>query len=207
MFDAKTHWQNVYRNKSPLAVSWYQREPRLSLEWIRRAGVDPEDPLIDVGGGASVLVDCLWKAGFRRLSVLDISGLALASAQTRLGEAARHIHWIEADVTAFVPPHRFALWHDRAVYHFLTGQADRERYVQVLRQALAPGGQLILAAFAIGGPETCSGLKIVQYDAARLGAELGADFKLIEEGGETHLTPGGKSQAFAYFRYRHSPTS
>lgn len=198
--DRKDHWQSIYRDRSPSEVSWYQGEPTLSMELIRSCGLRKDAPLIDVGGGASVLVDRLVLAGFTELSVLDISGLALSRARERLGDAADRVTWIEADITQFTPPRHYALWHDRAVFHFLTDSADRESYIAALNAGLSAGGHLIIAAFAIGGPEQCSGLPIVQYDAAKLQAELGAGFRLLETRQEAHITPAGKTQQFGYFR-------
>jgi SAM-dependent methyltransferase len=200
MIDRKTHWENIYREKSASEVSWYQQEPKLSLELIRRTHIAHDEALIDVGGGASELVDYLCKAGFTNLAVLDISEKALASAKNRLGKVAQNIEWIEADITQFKPPHPFSLWHDRAVFHFLTDPSDRELYVNALKHALIPGGHLIIAAFAIGGPEKCSGLDIVQYDSEKLSAELGRDFKLIEARSEVHITPANNEKKFTYFR-------
>ncbi len=200
MFDRQAHWQKVYQEKSFRGVSWYQKEPELSLELIHRTGLRSDEAIIDVGGGASALVDYLHNQGFTNLAVLDISGNALASAKKRLGDTAKNIEWFETDITAFRPPHRFSLWHDRAVFHFLTDRSDRIKYVKVLKQALQPKGHLIIAAFAIGGPEKCSGLEIVQYDTAKLMTELGGDFELAEERNEVHITPAGKAQKFKYFR-------
>lgn len=201
MFDRKAHWQNIYREKSPLDVSWYQQEPRLSLDLIRRTGVSSNEAIIDVGGGASVLVDFLCNEGFSKVSVLDISGHALADAEKRLGNAGSKIEWIESDITNFSPPHNYSLWHDRAVFHFLMDKSDREKYVSTLKQALRPEGHLIIAAFAIGGPKQCSGLDIVQYDSPKLKAELGNEFELVDEINEIHITPANKEQAFTYFRF------
>jgi len=199
--DRKQHWDTVYTNKSPLEVSWYQREPHLSLELIAATGLPKDVPMIDVGGGASVLVDRLLAAGYSQLSVLDISGRALAHARARLGANAARVEWLEADITVFVPPHPYHLWHDRAVFHFLTVAEDRRRYVDNLRRALVPGGHLIIAAFAIGGPLQCSNLDIVQYDAAKLCRELGEGFRLVEEREERHTTPARKEQKFGYYRF------
>ena len=201
MIDTKAHWDGIYEKKSPLEVSWYQKEPSLSLELIRNSRVAKDEPIIDVGGGASVLVDRLAEKGFERLSVLDISGKALSGAKKRLGERARQIEWYEADITHFEAPHQFALWHDRAVFHFLTSAPEKKSYVKVLRGALIPGGSLIIAAFAIGGPQKCSGLDIVQYDAEKLMGELGKGFDLVEERSEVHITPAKKDQKFVYFRF------
>jgi len=200
--ERKAHWENVYQTKSPLEVSWYQREPEISLALIERAGVGPEDAIIDVGGGASVLVDRLLARGFERLAVLDVSAKALTLARERLGERARKVEWFEADVTSFSSPHRFRLWHDRAVFHFLTDPSDRQAYVNSLSNTLEPGGHLIIATFAIGGPTKCSGLDICQYDAARMSVELGSGFELLDEVAETHLTPAGKEQRFIFLHYR-----
>ena len=178
MIDAKSHWENVYQDKSPLALSWYQKEPSLSLELIRSAHVSSDEPIIDVGGGASVLVDYLIKDGYTNIAVLDISSIALACAKKRLGDAARKVEWYESNIIQFEAPHPFSLWHDRAVFHFLTSESDRKSYIKALENSLRPGGHLIIAAFAIGGPEKCSGLDIVQYDATRLMAELGESFEL-----------------------------
>ena len=168
---------------------------------VLRSGLEPGAAIIDVGGGASLLVDRLLARGYEKLAVLDISAKALAYAKHRLGERAAGIEWHEADVTAFNPAHTYALWHDRAVFHFLTESSDRRRYVTTLERSLQAGGHLIMAAFAIGGPERCSGLDIVQYDAGKIGAELGPAFELMEECSELHETPGGKTQQFSYFRF------
>jgi len=199
MSDRKEHWENVYQKKSPLEVSWHQKEPTLSLQLIRGTQLALDAPIIDVGGGASMLVDKLCHEGYSNVSVLDVSENALVHAKDRLADQAAMVEWFEEDVTRFNPPHRFALWHDRAVFHFLTARADRERYINVLKQALEPGGHLIMMTFAIDGPAKCSGLDIVQYDANKLMAELGPGFKLEETGFELHITPAGGQQKFAYF--------
>jgi len=201
VFDRKKHWQNVYKEKSSLDVSWYQKEPKLSLELIHRAGVRKDEAIIDVGGGASVLVDYLCKDGFSNVSVLDISENALADARKRLGDLAKTVTWFEADITEFSPPHTFSLWHDRAVFHFLTDKSDRNKYVSTLKEALRQRGHLIIAAFAIGGPKKCSGLEIVQYDSSKLIAELGEEFELVEEVNEVHITPANEEQKYIYFRF------
>ncbi len=201
----KTHWEGVYRDKSPLNVSWYQREPSQSLDLIGRSVANTTAAIIDVGGGASLLVDRLLDLGYQHVSVLDISARALAHARARLAERADQVEWIESDITLFRPAHRYALWHDRAVFHFLTDANDRMAYVDTLRRSLLSGGHAIIAAFAIGGPTQCSGLDIVQYDAAKLMRELGAGFELLEERSELHITPAGKEQKFSYFRCRYLP--
>jgi len=199
-FDRKKHWDQVYEGKSPLEVSWFQVEPVNSLELIQNAGLGKDEYIIDIGGGASVLVDRLLSCGYANLAVLDISSAALEHARQRLGSKARDVEWIEVDITAFTPPHAYALWHDRAVFHFLTEESDRKKYVEAIKRAVRPGGHIIIAAFAIGGPVACSGLDIVQYDAAKLLSVLGARFNLVEEAQELHMTPVGKEQKFSYFR-------
>lgn len=200
MSERKEHWEAVYANKSPLEVSWYQKEPALSLSLIEQAGVAPHEAILDVGGGASLLVDRLAAAGYHHLSVLDISGKALDVARIRLGNSAGEIEWYESDITEFDPPHTYALWHDRAVFHFLTTSGDRERYVERLKRALRPGGHLVLGAFALGGPTRCSNLEIVQYDAHKLLDTLGEGFSLVEERSERHITPANREQKFSFFR-------
>jgi len=201
-WDRKQHWETVYGNKTAEETSWYQLFPRLSLSMIARARVGRDAALIDIGGGASLLVDNLLDQGYRDLTVLDISAGALAQASSRLGQRAGRITWVEADVTAYEPSRQFDLWHDRAAFHFLTEAKDRQRYMAVLRQALAPRGQVIVATFAPGGPQKCSGLDIVQYDAELLGDELGPGFTLQEQHRERHQTPGGREQLFNFFRFK-----
>lgn len=203
MSESKQHWENVYLGKSPLEVSWYQQEPALSLLLITRAKVSRDAPIIDIGGGASTLVDKLDDEAYTDISVLDISGSALTHSKNRLGNRAGKVHWYEADVTGFKPPRRYSIWHDRAVFHFLTDKLDRGRYINVLRQALEPGGQAIIMTFAIDGPRKCSGLDIVQYDSYKITEELGRGFELIETGHEIHHTPAGNQQKFAYFRFQY----
>ncbi len=201
-FDRRHHWQQVYQEKSPQEVSWYQREPTLSLSLIDQCKLNTSDAIIDVGGGSSPLSDYLYKLGYCHLSVLDISENALLSAQQRFPKSRDDIEWIESDIITFQPPHQYNLWHDRAVFHFLTEAADRKKYIDILTRALVPGSYLIIAAFAIGGPEKCSGLNVVQYDADKLQNELGDRFILIDEISEHHSTPNGDQQAFIYFRFQ-----
>ncbi len=167
--------------------------------WTRQA------PLIDIGGGASTLVDALFDAGYTAITVLDVSASALAHARERLGDRAEQVEWYEADVTVFDPPHRFQLWHDRAVFHFLTDKADRTGYVETLKNTLQAGGHAIIMTFAIGGPKKCSGLEIVQYDAEKLCSELGPGFDLLDTGLDVHITPAGGEQKFAWFRFVYNP--
>lgn len=200
MSDRKQHWENVYRSKSPREVSWYQESPALSMRLIGDADIELDAPIIDVGGGASGLVDNLCAAGYSDISVLDVSAAALNHAKKRLAGKACFVQWLEQDIIAFVPPQQYALWHDRAVFHFLTDPEERKAYVAIVKQALKPGGQLVIMAFAIDGPLKCSGLDIVQYDVNKLMTTLGSGFELAETGHETHITPAGNQQKFAYFR-------
>jgi len=199
--DRKEHWEKTHATRRNRELSWYQKNPLVSLAMICRAGMDFDSPIIDVGSGASVLVDCLLDEGYEDLTVLDISGAALGKVRKRLGARAGLIKWIEQDITAFVAARTYAMWHDRAVFHFLTRERDRKLYVQALHLALQPGGQVLIAAFAVGGPEKCSGLDIVQYDAGKLTRELGAEFRLLEQEQENHLTSAGGSQKFGYYRF------
>jgi len=201
----KEHWNQVYQTKAPDDVSWYQTRPTTSIKLIEAAGVAKEQGVIDVGGGASALVDFLLDAGFTKLAVLDISIAALQHARQRLGARAGGVEWFEADVTEFRPPHRFRLWHDRAVFHFLTDRADRRKYVETMTRALTPDGQVIIATFALDGPPKCSGLDVARYDAAAIAAELGAGFQLQEQVDETHATPWSTEQRFSFFRFARQP--
>lgn len=205
MVSSKLHWQNVYQQKSPLEVSWYQEEPKLSLEMIRSTEVAKDAAIIDVGGGASVLVDYLYQDSFSNLTVLDISAIALTKAKERLGKLADQITWIESDVTQFKPARQFSVWHDRAVFHFLTEQIDRSKYIDGLKYGLSENGHLIIATFAISGAKRCSGLEIVQYDAEKMQSELGEEFTLVKETSDTHITPSQQEQKFAYFHFIKSP--
>jgi hypothetical protein len=194
------HWDRAFEAKTPDQHSWYQGSPRVSLQLIRRAAPRLDEPVIDVGGGASMLVDALLNQGFQDLTVLDISSAALQISQRRLGERAERIEWNCTDVRDFHPSRRFRLWHDRALFHFLVRQADRKQYRRALLEGLDVGGQLILATFAIDGPTRCSGLDIVQYDADKISVEFGRHFQLLEQVDERHFTPAGGEQRFSWFR-------
>lgn len=182
-------------------MSWYQARPDLSLDLIADSGVARDAAIIDVGGGASTLVDHLITAGYSDLSVLDLSGEALSKARARLGtERAARVDWIESDVIRFVPQRRYTLWHDRAVFHFLTDEPARAAYRETLRRSLEPDGTVVIAAFALDGPTRCSGLDVVRYDADTLAAALGNEFVLVDSRREQHVTPGGATQSFVYAR-------
>jgi Trans-aconitate methyltransferase len=199
--DRKQHWENVYAQKQPAEVSWFQPRPEYSLRLIAAAGIDKALPVIDVGGGASHLVDNLLAADYRDVSVLDISATALAHTRERLGDRAAQVTWIEADVTAFEPPKTYALWHDRAVFHFLVDPADRLAYRQRLDRGLRSSGHLIIATFALDGPEKCSNLPVQRYSPETLSAELGGGYTLVETLSEAHVTPAQKAQHFVYCRF------
>ena len=203
MMDLKTHWEGIYSTKDTVQVSWYQRHPTMSLELIRSTGVEKIAQIIDIGGGASMLVDNLLAEGFQRLTVLDLSAAALQVAQQRLGAHAAAITWLEADITqAMLPVQHYDLWHDRAVFHFLTDANDRRRYLDAARQAIKPGGHMIMAIFALDGPTRCSGLDIVRYDPDSLHDEFEDDFTLVGSYSETHRTPFDAEQKFTYCCFR-----
>ncbi|QNI31481.1 class I SAM-dependent methyltransferase [Alloacidobacterium dinghuense] len=201
--DAKTHWETVHGAESPSAVSWYRPHLETSLSLIERAGAGFSASILDVGGGQSTLIDDLLVQGYRNLSVLDISSAALEGARKRLGANAGRIEWITADVTqAELPPHAYDIWHDRAVFHFLTSEADRAAYIRQAIHALKPGGHVILATFALSGPARCSGLEVVRYSSQSLAQQLGESFRLIESTEELHETPTGAVQPFVYSRFQ-----
>ncbi len=194
------HWNDIYARKREDEVSWYQQEATLSLELVARCGLTPGAKVLDVGGGAGRLVDGLLDRGFADVTVLDVSEQALLKARARLGARAERVQWVVADVTTFQPTGRYDLWHDRAVFHFLTSPAERAAYVAALERAVAPGGHVIVGTFAPDGPKRCSGLEVVRYDAAGLAAALGPSFTLVEEARQEHVTPAGKAQAFTFVR-------
>ena len=196
------YWNQVYQTKGSQDVSWHQRRPDLSLAHIAASGKGKDAGIIDVGSGASTLVDFLLDDGHTRLAVIDLSGVALSHSRTRLGARADRVEWFEADVTSFQPPHRFDLWHDRAVFHFLAAADDRRGHVATLRRTLQPGGTVVLSTFALDGPPKCSGLDVVHYDEPSILAELGAEFQLQEVRRETHVTPWQSEQHFIYFRFQ-----
>jgi uridine phosphorylase len=199
--DRKRHWETVYTTNGEGDLSWFETLPALSVRMLEAAGLTPATCVIDVGGGDSRLVDTLVARGLDCLAVLDVSGAALHRVQARLGDASAALTWIEADVTAdwFLKP--MDIWHDRAVFHFLTTPDDRARYRAHMRQTLKVGGTAIVATFALDGPETCSGLPVARYSADTLAAELGEEFKLIDAVPYDHRTPWGTTQAFIYARF------
>jgi SAM-dependent methyltransferase len=199
---SRAHWERVWSARSPGEFSWHQRHPALSLELIRATGAGPQTRILDVGGGASTLVDYLLAGGFVQLSVLDISLTALDLARQRLGERASRVRWLEGDVRCFVPPHPFDIWHDRAVFHFLTEKEDRAAYRAALECSLVTGGEAIIATFGPEGPTRCSGLDVVRYGPEGIASELGSAFLLVESREERHRTPAGVEQQFVYGRFR-----
>ena len=194
--DRKEHWEQVYSTKGETGVSWYQREPHLSLELIRAVAPAAGGRIIDIGGGASVLVDTLLDLPFERNAVLDISETALGKARARLGARAGRVEWIAADVTEAQDVGTFEIWHDRAVFHFLTDAADRRKYVELARRTVPKEGYLIVATFADEGPPKCSGLDVCRYNPDSLSAAIGQGFTLVREARETHTTPWESSQQF-----------
>lgn len=199
MTDRHQHWETVYQDKAADAVSWFQPHAASSLRLIENAAPDRNAAIIDVGGGASVLVDNLLDAGYANLTVLDLAESALAASRARLGTRAAAVNWIAADITeAVLPEAAYDVWHDRAVFHFLTKATDRARYVEQVLRAVKPGGHVIVATFGPGGPLQCSGLDVMCYAPDALHAEFGAPFRLLRHQTEIHYTPAGKEQEFVY---------
>jgi SAM-dependent methyltransferase len=196
--DRRSHWEQVYTAKTPAEVSWFQDRPDVSLELICQTDAAKASKIIDIGGGASTLVDHLLDEGFSAIAVLDLSAAALAAARQRLGEAANKVRWIAADVTQWTPGDSFHLWHDRAVLHFLTRVEEQQAYGRTVRAAVKPGGWAMIAGFAPGGPTKCSGLETVQHDADSLQRLVGSDFGLVTTRDEIHRTPWNSGQAFRY---------
>jgi ubiquinone/menaquinone biosynthesis C-methylase UbiE len=195
----KTHWDNLYQSRKAEGLSWFQQQALLSLRLIEKSGIALTDAIIDVGGGASTLVDDLVARGYGNLTVLDISQKSLDVVCRRLGAKAGRVRWIAGDITALrLPLQGYALWHDRATCHFLLDAADRQSYVQSLLRSLRPGGHVIIATFAEDGPERCSGRPVRRYSAAELRKELGERFVLQHHEKEAHVTPLGTLQNFNY---------
>lgn len=196
------HWETLYRTRAPDQLSWFEADPATSLALLERAGLDRGSSVIDVGGGASALVDRLHARGVSDITVLDISAAALAVSRARLGDAASSVTWIAANVLAApLDSAAYDIWHDRAVFHFLTAASDRARYIAQLTRALRPGGAVVMAAFAEDGPTRCSGLDVVRYGASRMATELGPEFELRQELRQSHRTPAGREQSFIYTRW------
>jgi ubiquinone/menaquinone biosynthesis C-methylase UbiE len=195
----KSHWEHIYETKAPTQVSWYQEHSQYSLRFIQNTGIPKAGHILDVGGGASSLVDDLLAAGFQQISVLDVSAAALQLARQRLGVRAANVNWIEADITRVdLPDQTYDVWHDRAVFHFLTQAADRQRYIETVQRSVRKGGHVIVATFAPDGPERCSGLEVMRYSPESLHGEFGNGFELVDSTYETHHTPFGTEQKFIY---------
>lgn len=192
------HWRKVYRETGADAVSWYEAEPSASLEALARAGVSGARSFVDVGGGASRLVDQLLDRGWPDLTVVDIASEALALSQERLGERARGVSWLAADVSQWKPSRSFQIWHDRAVFHFLTEPEQRAGYKRALHLGTREGSLVVIATFAMTGPERCSGLPVQRYDEPTLAAEFSDDFELIDSWRNDHVTPSGRVQPFLW---------
>lgn len=197
--DKQQHWETVYQTKARDEVSWFREHLDTSLRMIQNTGVGRDAAIIDVGGGNSTLVDDLLERGFVDISVLDISESAIVGSRERLEKRASQVNWIVADITAVdLPRSHYDLWHDRAVFHFLTEKEDRRNYVELVTHSLKPGGHIIVASFGPEGPQKCSGLDVVRYSPETMHDEFGETFTLIESVGETHSTPFGTTQDFVY---------
>ena len=198
----QAHWENVYTTKDEHAVSWFQERPDISLDLIRATGVDASAAIIDIGGGASRLVDALIDEGFDAVTVLDLSEKALATSKARLDAKGAHVQWLVADVMTWEPSQTYDVWHDRAALHFLTDPKDRAAYAERVLRAVRPGGHVIIGTFALDGPERCSGLPVIRHDAASLGKILGPSFELVESKRHDHHTPAGAIQRSQFSRFR-----
>jgi len=196
--DRKAHWQQVYLSKGEQEVSWTQASPEPSLGLIETFAPSRQASIVDIGGGASHLVDALCERGYQAVTVLDLSEAALRNAKQRLGDRGAGVQWIAADATSWEPVRPFDLWHDRAAFHFLVDRHDRQAYVERLSRGVKPGGHAIIATFAPDGPEKCSGLPVQRYDAAALAEALGDGFGLIEHQAHRHVTPWGAVQSFQF---------
>lgn len=197
--DPKLHWERVYQTKQPTEVSWYRPHLEVSLQLIEDAAPNRDAQILDVGGGESTLVDDLLTRGYHKLSVLDVSSTALAVARQRLGDKADNVSWPCGDVRTFAfARQQYDVWHDRAVFHFLTDASDRAAYVRQVAQAVKPGGHIIVATFGPQGPTKCSGLDVVRYDSSALHDAFGPSFQLVKHLTELHQTPAGSIQQFTY---------
>jgi trans-aconitate methyltransferase len=196
--ERKSHWQNVYLDKGEEQVSWTQLDPQPSLGLIEKFAGDRNASIVDIGGGASRLVDALLAHGFTAITVLDLAEAALQSAKERLGEQGASVQWVAADVTKWQPSQAFDIWHDRAAFHFLVDAGERMSYIERLQAGVKPGGHAIIATFAPDGPEKCSGLPVQRYDPASLSRTIGNAFELIEHQSHRHVTPWGAVQSFQF---------
>lgn len=198
----RDHWEQVYSTKGETEVSWFQDTPALSLDLIDCLGATPDTTIVDIGGGASRLVDSLIARGFKNVTVLDLSEAALAVAKSRLADRSKSVQWIAADVTKWYPSQTYDLWHDRATFHFLTEPIERVAYLDRLVKSLNVGGYAIIGTFALDGPEQCSGLPIIRYDSATLAQTLGSKFQLMKTQLQAHATPWGAVQRFQFSTFQ-----
>jgi SAM-dependent methyltransferase len=203
MTDAqRVHWEGVYTRKGEAEVSWFEDAPAVSMALLALTGAAADAAIIDIGGGASRLVDALLDSGHHDLTVLDLSAAALAASRARIGARADSVAWIAADATAWRPERSYDIWHDRAAFHFLTDAERQRAYVDVLRLGLRVGGHAIFGTFAPEGPETCSGLPVARHSAATITARLGEGFTRIDERRHDHRTPWGSVQKFQFSTFR-----
>lgn len=206
--NGKAHWEHVYRSNRPDQVSWFQNHPTVSLELILDTAPTHEETIVDVGGGSSTLVDGLLAALYPHVTVLDLSSVALDRARARLGPAASRVTWLEADVlNVDLGTATFDVWHDRAVFHFLTSAEDRRTYATLVRRSVKAGGHVLVATFAEDGPTFCSGLPVNRYSADSLHDEFGQGFTLVRSIREQHITPAGRTQSFVYCLCRYDPSA
>jgi len=197
--DVRAHWETVYGTRAPDQVSWFRPHLETSLALIERATGERSASIIDVGGGESTLVDDLLARGYRNVTILDVAPTAIEVTKKRLGAASSSVHWLLADITqAELPANAYDVWHDRAVFHFLTTPAQRLAYVRRAGAAVKPGGHVIVGTFGPEGPHKCSGLAVLRYDAQSLHGEFGPRFRLVESSTELHQTPSGATQQFLY---------
>jgi len=198
----QAHWENLYATRGETEVSWFEETPAQSVELLQLVGAQPASVIIDIGGGASRLVDNLLTKGFENITVLDLSATALNSVRARLGNKADAVKWIVADATEWRPAETYDIWHDRAAFHFLTGEREQHAYIKRLRQALKPGGYVIIGTFALDGPERCSGLPVARHSAESLSLLLGADFALVDSRRHQHETPWHGVQKFQFSTFQ-----
>jgi SAM-dependent methyltransferase len=200
--DPASHWEGIYGTRVEDEVSWFEADPATSFALVGRAIEAGARSVIDVGGGASRLVDRLLNEDLERIGVLDVSPSALATARRRLGPRAARVHWVVGDVTRLDDVGTFDVWHDRATFHFLTEATERDRYVGLMKRTVNTGGYVVIATFATDGPERCSGLNVRRYDTELLGAEVGSEFTLLDRVSRVHVTPRGVHQSFVYAMFQ-----
>lgn len=206
-FDRQAHWENIYNTKALKDVSWFQPSPETSLNFLKQLNISKTASIIDIGGGDSLLVDHLLELGYQDISVLDISGTAIARAKQRLGAKADQVKWMISDITAFVPPMPYDFWHDRAAFHFLTNEQDVANYVEVAQKSIKPQGILVVGTFSLQGPTKCSGIEIKQYSEDTLTERFNLHFDKIQCATLDHITPSGSIQNFVFCSFRKRKTN